>query len=203
MATVIISLKVDPSSVWLRDAISSRAYMPDSNGTFNLPHNELSYGTVLQVEGSDYSNTNSGGGSSTSSSSSSNTTISSISVPGRQSSPFQSVIPSKRCNLSSRYSLKVVKATISGKAGNKPVFNTLEQIYVDLTDKTASAITIKSAVQEEWGDEYTLVTADGLEVKDSAGTTGKNTLHSLLTSSLCITQACSFGNVAAESFMPY
>ena len=115
--------------------------MLDANGDFNLPQNEISFGTTLHVEGSDYSITSGSG-----SSSSSNSTLSS--VVNRQST-FQSIIPAKRCNLSARYSLKVVKATISGKAGNKPVFNNLEQIYVDLTDKTASAITIKSAVQDE------------------------------------------------------
>ena len=135
--------------------------MPDANGDFNLPQNEISYGTTLHVEGSDYSILP--------------VVVVAVAVENRQSSPstFQSIIPAKRCNLFARYSLKVVKATISGKAGNKPVFNNLEQIYVDLTDKTASAITIKSAVQDEWGDDYTVVTSDGLEVRDSAGTTGK------------------------------
>ena len=144
--------------------------MLDANGDFNLPQNEISFGTTLHVEGSDYSITSGSG-----SSSSSNIYSTLSSVVNRQSSPstFQSIIPAKRCNLSARYSLKVVKATISGKAGNKPVFNNLEQIYVDLTDKTASAITIKSAVQDEWGDDYTVLTSDGLEVRDSAGTTGK------------------------------
>ena len=172
--------------------------MPDANGNFNLSPGEISYGTILHVEGSDCSN------SSSSSGSSSNTLSS---VQSRQASPstFQSIIPVKRCNLSTRYSLKVVKAIISGKAGNKPIFNNLEQIYVDLTDKTASAVTIKSAVQEEWGDEYTVVTADGLEVKDSAGTTGKTInlcMHYPCLSSLHThIQACNFGSVEVENFM--
>lgn len=141
--------------------------MPDPNGEFNLPQNDIPYGTILHVEGSDHSAIAGG---------SSNSTLSSVTgTSNRQTFPstFQSIIPAKRCNLSTRYSLKVVKATISGRTGNKPVFTSLEQIYVDLTDKTASAVTIKSAVQDEWGDDYTVVTSDGLEVKDSAGTTGK------------------------------
>ena len=130
-----------------------------------MPQFDFPHGNIIHVEGSADQSTASG--------SSSSSTLSS--VASRQSSPstFQSIIPAKRCNLSTRYSLKIVKATISGKSGNKPVFNNLEQIYVDLTDKTVSAVTIKSAVQDEWGDDYTVVTSDGLEIKDSAGTTGK------------------------------
>ena len=172
--------------------------MPDANGEFNLPQNEIPYGTILHVEGSDHSTMASGSNS---------TTLSSVAGCSRQTLPstFQSIIPAKRCNLSTRYSLKVVKATISGRAGNKPVFTSLEQIYVDLTDKTASAVTIKSAVQDEWGDDYTVVTSDGLEVKDSAGTTGKiDTTQIMHVHHLCtFTQVYSFGNVVAENFLPY
>ena len=62
----------------------------------------------------------------------------------------------------------------------KAMFNSMEQIYNDLTEKIASAVTIKSAVQEEWGDAYTVVNADGLEVGDSAGTTAKATIHACI-----------------------
>ena len=42
------------------------------------------------------------------------------------------------------------------RGGNgKGIFNSMEQIYIDLTEKTASAVTIKSAVQEEWGKGVT------------------------------------------------
>ena len=40
--------------------ISSRAYMPDANGEFNLPQNEIPYGTILHVEESDHSTMASG-----------------------------------------------------------------------------------------------------------------------------------------------
>ena len=96
--------------------------MPDANGDFTLPQNEIPYGTILHVEGSDQRAMASGSGSNS-------TTL---------SSPTDSYLPiyhsCKRCNLSTRYSLKAVKATISGRAGNKPAFTSLEQIYVDLTD---------------------------------------------------------------------
>ena len=32
---------------------------------------------------------------------------------------------------------------------------------------------IRNAVQKRWGEEYTLVTADGLEIEDSSGTQGR------------------------------
>ena len=115
------------------------------------------------------------------SSNGSGNTFTSVGGPSRHlSSTFQSIIP-KRSNLSAtRYSLKVVKATMNRGGNGKAIFNSMEQIYIDLTEKTASAVTIKSAVQEEWGDGYTVVTADGLEVRDSAGTTGKTIIHACI-----------------------
>ena len=151
--------------------------MPDVHGGFNLPYSELSYGSILHVEGDDCvtSASNSAG-----SSNGSGNTLSSVVGSSRQlSSTFQSIIP-KRSNLSTRYSLKVVKATMNRGGNGKAIFNSMEQIYIDLTEKTASAVTIKSAVQEEWGDAYTVVTADGLEVRDSAGTTGKTIIHACI-----------------------
>ncbi|MDA8009024.1 MAG: hypothetical protein MPK75_04815 [Alphaproteobacteria bacterium] len=60
----------------------------------------------------------------------------------------------------------------------KPTFSTLGQTFVEVTEATANVTFIKHAIQQKWGSEYTLVTADGLELEDCSGTQGKH--HSLM-----------------------
>ena len=100
-----IFLLVDPNTRWLREPISSKVYMPDVHGGFNLPHSELSYGSILHVEGNNCvtSVSNSAGRRN-----GSGNTLTSVGGPScHLSSTFQSIIP-KRSNLSAtRYSLKV------------------------------------------------------------------------------------------------
>ena len=44
---------------------------------------------------------------------------------------------------------------------------------MDVTEATANLHYVSSAVQRKWGQEYTLVTSDGLKVDDSSGTKGE------------------------------
>ena len=46
------------------------------------------------------------------------------------------------------------------------------QTFVDVMEATANLHYVSSAVQRKWGQEYTLVTYDGLKVDDSSGTKG-------------------------------
>ena len=45
------------------------------------------------------------------------------------------------------------------------------QTFVDVIESTVNYI--RNAVQKRWGEEYILVTADGLEIEDSSGTQGR------------------------------
>ncbi len=56
----------------------------------------------------------------------------------------------------------------SGKAEYTPE----NQVFVDVTEATANLNYITSVVQRKWGEEYSLVTCDGLKVDDSSGTQG-------------------------------
>ena len=59
--------------------------------------------------------------------------------------------------------------------GKKPEVQCLSQLYMDITDTTANIdYTLTIIVQRRWGEEFTLVTNDGLELLDSLGTRGKN-----------------------------
>ena len=55
---------------------------------------------------------------------------------------------------------------------NRPKFKKLGQTFLELTETMANVLHITAAVQWEFGDVYVVVTADGLEVKDSSGTQG-------------------------------
>ena len=83
---------------------------------------------------------------------------------------FRSVIPQRK----SSFSLKIVKARISSKpkGNSKPVFQPLGQMYVDITDSTANLQYIHGCIQNQWGDEFTIATNDGLELEDSPATQG-------------------------------
>ena len=48
----------------------------------------------------------------------------------------------------------------------------MEQMHVSVDEPSANVNTITSAIQSRWGANYVVVTADGLEVDNSAGTRG-------------------------------
>ena len=58
------------------------------------------------------------------------------------------------------------------RKGKKPDFETIGQMYVDLTDSTANITHVRGKVQEQWGSEYTIVSTEGLEIEDSSATQG-------------------------------
>ena len=53
-----------------------------------------------------------------------------------------------------------------GKSQN---FN-VSMLYTDIVESTANIDYILTVVQRHWGEDYTLVTNDGLELLDSPGT---------------------------------
>ena len=53
---------------------------------------------------------------------------------------------------------------------DKPIFTRHGQSFVNITDLSANLTHILTGVREEFGDKYVVVTADGLEVRDSLGT---------------------------------
>ena len=54
--------------------------------------------------------------------------------------------------------------------GKKPEFQCLRQLYTDKMESTANIDYILTVVQRRWGEDYTLVTNDGLKLLDSPGT---------------------------------
>ena len=56
---------------------------------------------------------------------------------------------------------------------DKPIFSRQGQIFVNITDSSTNLTHILTGVREEFGDEYVVVTADGLEVRDFSRTQGE------------------------------
>ena len=86
--------------------------------------------------------------------------------------------PSQRPTFSSKksgsVSVKIVKASFYSKcSGGKREFEKLGQTFVSVTEATANVMYVSSVIRQKWGEEYVLVTSDGLQVEDSSGTQGK------------------------------
>ena len=56
--------------------------------------------------------------------------------------------------------------------GGKPHFEKHDQIFISTTEITTCQPHVLAAVREHAGNNYIIVTGDGLEVKDSSGTEG-------------------------------
>ena len=93
-------------------------------------------------------------------------------MPGPSRTPFTATK-----KLSSSVNVKLVQAAMSRQPSGKPSFNRLGQTFVDVTEATANVTYIKLVIQQKWGHDYTLVTADGLELEDCAGTQGQNNAY--------------------------
>ena len=69
---------------------------------------------------------------------------------------------------------QVVKAEMMRKGKGKPKFDPICTMYVDLTAETASHSHIMEAIRKQWGEDYTLVLNDGMELEDSTVTRGNS-----------------------------
>ena len=80
---------------------------------------------------------------------------------------------SKRSSKAS-VSIKVVQAKLKRTRSGKPEFTTLNVVYIDVTDSTANVNYVRNAVQNKWGSDHLIVSAEGLPIEDSSGTQGDN-----------------------------
>ena len=65
--------------------------------------------------------------------------------------------------------LKIVRANLRYAGNGKPTFESID-VFVD--EATSNVPSLLKAVQEEYGDNYVLLTNDGLMIKDSPATRG-------------------------------
>eukprot|EP00731_Ephydatia_muelleri_P025474 Em0017g557a len=72
------------------------------------------------------------------------------------------------------YRLKIIQATMAfaGPGNKKSTFECHGQAFFEITESNANVPALLVAVRTEFGEDYTIVTGDGLQVKDSFGTQG-------------------------------
>ena len=85
---------------------------------------------------------------------------------------FKSVVAHRRSAGGQSVSVKVIQANLSFTDSGKPNFEKLGQAFIEIREATANVAYVLSVVQAEFGANYTLVTNDGLELYNSAGTQG-------------------------------
>ena len=168
----IIYCQVDPSEVWLRSEHDNKALFPDDSGHFNL-HEAGMYGATLTVEGPtlplsstprlSVSSTAHSSGVGASASYNSNPTL----------PIFKSVIPKHSGSKEPTVNIKIIRAKMESSRSGKIEFTQEAQMHLDIAESRANVKHIMKEVQQRWGEEYVIVTVDGLELEDCEGTQGK------------------------------
>jgi hypothetical protein len=170
--------QVDPNDVWLRDDLDlEAAYLPGDDGSFNFPDDvNITSLTTLMVEGRSSTETT------VTPRSAMHTMQRSLVVPstpvstsgGVQSGssvPLFRSVTSKRSTTSS-YIVKIIKANMTKNHKGKPDFEPLSQTFISLVEATANLDYILTTMQRRWGQDYRVVTGDGIELEDSPATQG-------------------------------
>lgn len=159
--------------VWLRDESDDSGHLPVSgseDGAFNL--NSIPPFTTMIVEGLAASGSALHRALGTRGQSVTPTTSSTVRVAtSLPATPiYRSVTATKKVALT----VKVVKAKMMSKKGSgNPEFESLSQMYIELTEATANIMHITEVVHKQWGTEYNIVFAEGIEIADSAATRGE------------------------------
>lgn len=65
-----------------------------------------------------------------------------------------------------------MQAHITEICNNRLNFQKLGQTFVEMSEAPANVLHVTAAAQRMFGEDYVVVTADGLEVKDGPGTQG-------------------------------
>ena len=171
---------MQPQGLWLRCEFSNKAFWPTDAGDFNLSA-ETDY-THIIVEGPPSTTPNLHVAGAEASSSSIFTPLSTtvLGTPTQNPSTsrgsflgFQSVVPSTPIPAKKR-GTSLVKMIVAGmtRNGDKLEFDKREQVFIPITEATATLPHILAHVKEQVGEMYSIVTCDGLEVKESTGTAG-------------------------------
>ena len=154
--------------MWLRGS-GGKAYFPTDDGILDLSGELFPPYSSVDVEGSP---------SAASAHQTSAVTLSATHTQPGSTTPsysgFQSVTQqTSRKSSIGGFSLKVIQARITHISNKgRPNFKMEGQTFIELCEKTANVGYVLTQVQREFGSEYAVVTADGLEVKDSSGTQG-------------------------------
>ena len=149
---------VSPDSIWLQQTIGNKTYLPNEDGTFCgiLGDRNSIYGLVVH------------GLAIRSQNNTSSLALTAPSASSRDTPPvFKSVMAKKN-----KSKLKIVRANLRYAANGKPMFENIDVLYIDIDEATSNVPSLLKVIQEEFGDNYVLLTNDGLMIKDSSATRG-------------------------------
>jgi len=153
------------TTVWLKEEFGPKAFFPNSdNSSFNLTSDVGVSVSSFIVNGNPATQQISTYTPGPSYSRSSN--VVSPSVGGITYKPIFSAKKSNSINV------KIVQANVTKSATGKLEFHKLGQAFIDVSEVTANVYYILGVVQKKWGDDYVIVTGDGLKIEDSSGTQG-------------------------------
>lgn len=169
--------------MWLRSEEDNKAFYPTESGQFWLD-GTLLYGCILIVEGPELQPSPVSMPTSRTVSSTATLGESGASASFRSGPSFKSVIPS-RAGKKPKISVKIIRARMEHSRTGKVNFEQLSQMHLDISEKSANVPFVLGEVRKRWGEEYRLVTIDGLELEDCAGIRGWECI-SLCISSICV-----------------
>lgn len=149
----------------MKEEFGARAFFPESDGSFNVQAIVALSGS-MKVEGVPREEAPRSQGQAVQHLA--QTLVPSTTPPAPI---FRSVVAHRRPGGQS-VSVKVVQARLSFTVAGKPTFEKLGQMFVEIGEGTANVAYILSVARAEFGANHTLVTNDGLELHDSAGTQG-------------------------------
>ena len=154
---------MDPKSIWLKDNIGSRCYFPV--GDIFEEMEEHTY--TLFVEGTP-------------------PRIRkpqlplSLTTDASTSSSKSPTVLGGSSGSSSKYgtcNVKVLRAEkIVDPLSGKVEFKTMEKGYVDMKSSTANITYLQSCIKKMWGEEYSVVSNDGLPIVDNQASRGKQVI---------------------------
>ena len=154
---------MEPADSWLRNTSDDSGYLPDQDGNFDLQG--VSPNSTLSVEGTTLRGLATGAFLSTPS------RISGVRQPAT-TSPGPPIFRPVTASNKKKIWIKIKKATLSYGKRKKPEFDICGELYVEMTEATANVGHVCEAVRSQWGQEYTVVTAEGFEIVDTAATQG-------------------------------
>ena len=161
--SIALIFHLNPDTIWLQDTIGTRIYIPNDDGSFQLGSSSIAYG--CKVNGIPI---NASQPMATETPPSTSHTIVSPTVGRSAERPFFHSVSSRN----TKAKVKIVRARLSYAQNGRPVFQNIDVIFVDVTEENADARSIIRAVQEQFGANYTIVSNNGLEIKDGPGTRG-------------------------------
>lgn len=154
------------NTVWLKEEFGPKAFFPNSdNSDFYLTNDvgaSISSFIVNGVSAAQRFNTSTPGPSSSRSSNVVSPSVAAV-------TSYKPIFSAKRNH---SINVKIVKANVTKSTTGKLEFHKLGQAFIDINEATAKVYYISGVIQKKWGDEYVLVTADGLRIEDSSGTQG-------------------------------